>query len=88
MLTQSSTEREPLIGFACGHVYHLTCILRANPDTDDEDKIDRLLDQLGRGDSDGENYSGRSVGAKVAHAHIIKNVVQGGCRHCFVPEGA
>ncbi|KAI7458237.1 WD domain-containing protein [Hortaea werneckii] len=84
----SEEEREPLIGFACGHVYHLTCILRANPDTDDEDKIDRLLDQLGRGDSDGENYSGRSVGAKVAHAHIIKNVVQGGCRHCFVPEGA
>ncbi|KAI6904970.1 WD domain-containing protein, partial [Hortaea werneckii] len=84
----SEEEREPLIGFACGHVYHLTCILRANPDTDDEDKIDRLLEQLGRGDNDGENYSGRSVGAKVAHAHIIKNVVQGGCRHCFVPEGA
>ncbi|TKA22337.1 hypothetical protein B0A50_08156 [Salinomyces thailandicus] len=84
----SEEEQEPLIGFACGHVYHLTCLLRANPETEDEDKIERLLDQLGRGNSDSDPYTGRSVGAKVAHAHIIKNVVQGGCRYCSIPDGA
>jgi hypothetical protein len=48
--------------------------------------------QLGYGDTDsveGEReYVGRSVGAKVAHAHVIGNVVEGGCRACYIPEGA
>ncbi|KAK4549200.1 hypothetical protein LTR36_007658 [Oleoguttula mirabilis] len=88
----SDDEKETLIGFACGHVYHLSCLLRANPATADEATVERLRDQLGRGDgddADGEaTYTGRSVGAKVAHAHVIKNVVQGGCRHCVIPDGA
>jgi vacuolar protein sorting-associated protein 41 len=94
LLTYSSSplEKEPLLGFACGHVYHLTCLLRANPDTDDEDTIERLLSQLGYSrDSDADGtaaYTGRSVGAKVAHAQVIKNIVQGGCRHCVLPDGA
>ncbi|EMD00323.1 hypothetical protein BAUCODRAFT_21937 [Baudoinia panamericana UAMH 10762] len=84
----SEDERETLIGFACGHVYHLSCLLRANPDTADEETVDRLLAELGNKDDEPNEYSGRSVGAKVAHAHIIKNAVQGGCQHCMVPEGA
>lgn len=43
-----------------------------------------------RAAEEGENsggYGGRSVGAKVAHAHIIGNVVKGGCQRCVVPEG-
>ncbi|KAK5125176.1 hypothetical protein LTR85_000852 [Meristemomyces frigidus] len=85
-----NADRETLIGFACGHVYHLSCLLRANPDTADEDAIEQLQTQLGRGseDDDPASYTGRSVGAKVAHAHIIKNIVQGGCRHCIIPDGA
>lgn len=80
-------EKETLIGFACGHVYHLSCLLKANPATNDPDKIEQLLDQLGSAnDSADEGYSGRSVGAKVAHAHIIRNVVQGGCQHCIKVE--
>jgi len=89
--TDIDTEKEPLLGFACGHVYHLSCLLRANPDTDDEKTIDRLMVQLGYGDaadSDEQVYTGRSVGAKVAHAHVIKNAVDGGCRHCVAPDGA
>jgi vacuolar protein sorting-associated protein 41 len=90
MLTCDAAEHEPLLGFACGHVFHLTCLLRANPDTDDEDSIERLLSQLGyaRDADEKGGYTGRSVGAKVVHAQIIKNVVQGGCPHCLVPEGA
>ena len=84
-----ATEKEPLVGFACGHVYHLSCLLKANPQTSNPDSVERLLSQLGtRGGDDDPGYTGRSVGAKVAHAHIIKNVLRGGCRSCVIPEGA
>jgi hypothetical protein len=80
-------EKETLIGFACGHVYHLSCLLRANPATNDPELIKQLLDQLSSGnDSADEGYSGRSVGMKVAHAHIIRNVVKGGCQFCIKVE--
>ena len=82
-------EKQTLIGFACGHVYHLSCLLKANPATNDPVKIEQLLEQLGSAnDGADEGYSGRSVGAKVAHAHIIRNVVQGGCQHCVKVEDA
>ncbi|KAM0717041.1 hypothetical protein Q7P37_006893 [Cladosporium fusiforme] len=84
-------ETLPLIGFACGHVYHLPCLLRANPDTADDGTVERLMTQLGYGNaaaSDSTVYTGRSVGGKVAHAHVVRNVVEGGCRCCVVPEGA
>ncbi len=82
------TEKEPLIGFACGHVYHLSCLLRSTPETSDPDTIAQLLAQLGKGADDETGYTGRSVGQKVAHAHIVKGLVKGGCRHCLVPGGA
>ncbi|KAK0932673.1 Vacuolar protein sorting-associated protein 41 [Friedmanniomyces endolithicus] len=86
----SEGEREPLLGFACGHVYHLSCLLRANPATADEDAIERLLVQLrNKGpDGSGGGYAGRGVGAKVAHAQVIKKAVRGGCQFCVVPDGA
>ena len=83
--TDTQIEKETLIGFVCGHVYHLSCLLKANPDTSDPETISRLQSQL-RGSADEEGGdSGRSVGAKVAHAHIIKNVLRGGCQYCHVP---
>ncbi|KAK3046540.1 Vacuolar protein sorting-associated protein 41 [Extremus antarcticus] len=84
----SEDEKEPLIGFACGHVYHLSCLLRSTPETSDPDTIAQLLAQLGKGADDETGYTGRSVGQKVAHAHIVKGLVKGGCRHCLVPGGA
>lgn len=79
-------EKEPLLGFACGHVYHLSCLLRMDEATADPEVFDRVMSQLGYGgaaaDGEREEYTGRSVGAKVAHAHIIRNVVRGGCRRC------
>ncbi|EME40045.1 hypothetical protein DOTSEDRAFT_74795 [Dothistroma septosporum NZE10] len=81
-------DKETLIGFACGHVYHLSCLLDANPDTNKKE-ADNVLDQLATAaKEDDGGYGGRSVGGKVAHAHIIKNVVRGGCQHCIIPEGA
>nr|POF02206.1 vacuolar protein sorting-associated protein 41 like [Quercus suber] len=67
-------ELEPLIGFACGHVYHLTCLLRANPETESDDTIDELLGQLGydrgkRPNTDLEEVGVRSVGAKNLRVH-------------------
>ncbi|KXT10562.1 hypothetical protein AC579_1804 [Pseudocercospora musae] len=74
----SEDEKETLIGFACGHVYHLSCLLDANPDTRGTDEAEDVLRQMHRAADEGEEggYSGRSVGAKVAHAHIIGNVVK------------
>ncbi|WPG97400.1 Hypothetical protein R9X50_00017500 [Acrodontium crateriforme] len=89
----SEYETEPLIGFACGHVYHLSCLLRANPETSDPTTIERLLGHLEYGkdaeSSEGDgSYAARSVRSKVAHAHVIQNVVEGGCRRCIALEGA
>lgn len=39
-------------------------------------------------DDDEGGGGGRSVGAKVAHAHVIGNVVKGGCQRCGLAEGA
>ncbi|EME77971.1 uncharacterized protein MYCFIDRAFT_33959 [Pseudocercospora fijiensis CIRAD86] len=89
-LLTSFVEKETLIGFACGHVYHLSCLLDANPDTRGTDEAEDIIRQMHRAADEGEEggYSGRSVGAKVAHAHIIGNVVKGGCQRCMIPEGA
>ncbi|SMY28809.1 unnamed protein product [Zymoseptoria tritici ST99CH_1A5] len=88
-------EKEPLLGFACGHVYHLSCLLDANPDTRGTKEADDVMRQmeevaLENADDDGNavGYGGRSVGAKVAHAHVVGRVVKGGCQRCGVVDGA
>ncbi|KAK5004964.1 hypothetical protein LTR28_008268, partial [Elasticomyces elasticus] len=78
-------EKETLIGFACGHVYHLSCLLSFDGDgSDSATAAATLQSQLAADDG----YTSRSVGAKVAHAHIIKNAITSGCPVCVVPEGA
>jgi len=44
-------------------------------------EAERLQSQLAA-DVDADEDTGRSVGAKVAHAHLIKNAVRGGCPVC------
>jgi vacuolar protein sorting-associated protein 41 len=85
MLTVDA-EKEPLIGFACGHVYHLSCLLamRSSGDSDSDTSAalaKRLAAQYASEDEGGA-YSSRSVGAKVAHAHIIGNAIRGRCPVC------
>lgn len=86
-------EKEPLLGFACGHVYHLSCLLDANPDTRGSKEAKDVIEQMERvaeenAEEGAVGFGGRSVGAKVAHAHVIGKVVKEGCRRCGVVEGA
>jgi hypothetical protein len=75
------TEKETLIGFACGHVFHLNCLLSSIDDPNTAAAAERLQNQLAADAADDTGYS-RSVGAKVAHAHIIRNAVRSGCVLC------
>lgn len=77
-------ERETLIGFNCGHVFHLSCLLSVDKKADQAD-IERLQGKMTSEDDEMEN-NGRSVRTKVEHAHQIKRAVQGGCPVCAQPE--
>ncbi|ORY15895.1 vacuolar assembly protein-like protein [Clohesyomyces aquaticus] len=73
-------SRDTLVGFACGHVFHLSCLL---PKTSASASVAAQLQaQLASDAQDGGGFSGRSVGGKVAHAHVIRNAVGKGCVVC------
>ncbi|KAF2099932.1 hypothetical protein NA57DRAFT_75434 [Rhizodiscina lignyota] len=81
-------EKETLIGFACGHVFHLSCLLsKARENEEDPNAAvavaERLQDQLAKDmDSDDGGFT-RSVGAKTAHARIIGTAIGNiGCTFC------
>ncbi|KAF2835819.1 hypothetical protein M501DRAFT_997488 [Patellaria atrata CBS 101060] len=78
-------EKETLVGFACGHVYHLSCLLDITTSKDPaaESAVRILKSQLADAAEDEYSYYSRSVGAKVAHAHLIRNVLKGGCPVCI-----
>jgi len=73
-------EKETLIGFVCGHVFHLSCLLSKIDDPNTAAAAQHLQAQFAADAAD-DGYS-RSVGAKVSHAHIIRNAVRGGCVLC------
>ncbi|KAF2122103.1 vacuolar assembly protein-like protein [Lophiotrema nucula] len=73
-------SRDTLVGFACGHVFHLSCLL---PKTSASASVAATLQaRLARDAEEGGGYWGRSVGAKVAHAHVIRSAVGMGCVVC------
>lgn len=78
------TERETLIGFNCGHVFHLSCFLRLDTKADQAD-VRRSQGQRLSEDEEPVD-TGRSVQAKVEHAHQIKRAIQGGCPVCTLPD--
>ncbi|KAI9724991.1 MAG: hypothetical protein M1812_000267 [Candelaria pacifica] len=66
-------EQETLVGFTCGHVFHLTHLLayeNKSQDTGDAQMGSRL---------DGDADLSLSVGAKVAHARLIRSKIADGC---------
>ena len=81
-----------LIGFGCGHIYHLRCLLerqlRASGVGDDviETRVASIVMQLSAGDQDRGGVDAptpRSVGGKVARAHLVGGVLRGsGCQVC------
>lgn len=78
----SIAEQQTLVGFSCGHVFHLSCLLEA---TDGADQADMETLQ-GKATAE-ETEVNRSVRAKVDHAREIKRAVKGGgCPVCAVLE--
>ncbi|EMD97484.1 hypothetical protein COCC4DRAFT_177158 [Bipolaris maydis ATCC 48331] len=73
-------SRDTLVGFACGHVFHLACLL---PKTNASASVAAgLQQQLANDAQESGGRWTRSVGAKVAHAHVIKKAVGRGCVVC------
>ncbi|KAI0128991.1 hypothetical protein BJ170DRAFT_682774 [Xylariales sp. AK1849] len=73
----SEWEVETLVGFACGHVFHVRHLLEyLHPD--------QALDQsiVGYGNEEDRTRGGRFVRSKVTHARLLRDKVEGGCPVC------
>lgn len=76
------TEQDFLLGFACGHVYHLPCLLKS---TNVSETTRNTLQSL-ENRSKGEGYEGglmRSVNSKISDAQTIRSAVKDGCPECL-----
>ncbi|KAI6080660.1 hypothetical protein F4821DRAFT_251017 [Hypoxylon rubiginosum] len=70
-------ETETLVGFACGHVFHITHLLEyLHPDQE----IDASL--AGSSEDEDRTRGGRFVGSKVTHARLLRDRIEGGCPVC------
>lgn len=70
-------ETETLVGFACGHVFHLSHLLGFN--NDDRPITPPDIDF----DGNGEVAMTYSIGAKVTHARLLKDRIKDGCPICI-----
>lgn len=78
-------ETETLVGFACGHVYHLGHLLHGGDPSDRQEGSE--IPQSGVGDGgvdEGTATFTRSVASKVTNARLLKDRIEGvgGCRVC------
>ena len=73
----SENETETLIGFACGHVFHLTHLLNLLHPSRPPTPLDVQLHEFG------EFVQTHSVGAKVTHARLLRDKIAGGCPVCI-----
>lgn len=73
-------EKETLVGFACGHVFHLACLLSKIDDLETAAAAKSLQARLASDSTD--DAGDRSIGGKVAHAFIIRSAIKGGCPLC------
>jgi hypothetical protein len=71
-------SRDTLVGFACGHVFHLSCLL---PKTSASASVAATLQQRLAADAQEEQWT-RGVRGKVAHALGIKSAIGRGCVVC------
>jgi hypothetical protein len=73
----SEFETETLVGFACGHVFHLSHLLSymnyEGPATPPDVELDE----------NGEFAMTHSVGAKVTHARLLRDKIRDGCPVCI-----
>ena len=73
-------ETETLVGFACGHVFHLPHLLeRLHPGEEvDEVLLHGVADEQQRSAA----AASRLIGAKVTHARLLRDRIAGGCPVC------
>lgn len=75
-------ETETLVGFACGHVFHLSHLLSfLNPDAVVDESDTAGAFRLREGNEIIE-WEGRSVFPKVTHARLLRGRVSEGCPVC------
>lgn len=80
-------ETETLVGFACGHVWHLSHLLnygkneeQIRQSADAERRI--TYDGFDDGDDERRYTNVRSIGTKVTRARLLKDRIKGGCPVC------
>ncbi len=82
----SEFEVETLVGFACGHVFHLSHLLNYKPGGDapatppGEENVQE--DRNGQWDEEEERGWTHGVGAKVTHARLLRDSIRDGCPVC------
>ncbi len=74
----SDHETETLVGFACGHVFHLSHLLTYRSNERPATPPDVELDD------NGEFSQTHSIGAKVTHARLLRDKIGDGCPVCTV----
>ena len=80
-------EKENLVGFACGHVYHLSHLLHG-PDAEGEERTG-LPGSVEEDSEETETFT-RSIAPKVTTARLLKDRIEaaGGCTICQSKEAA
>jgi len=68
-------EVETLVGFTCGHVFHISHLLEILYPGQD-------IDPTITGDGSDTQAGGRFVGSKVTHARLLRDRVESGCPVC------
>jgi hypothetical protein len=72
----SEHEVETLVGFACGHVFHLSHLFNYSDENRPSTPPDVELDD------NGEWAPTHSIGAKVTHARLLRDKIRDGCPVC------
>lgn len=85
------TEKELLVGFACGHVFHLSHVQEPAHAHGDEstNSSESTREPSPPGEDDTEDDSqiyttSRTVGPKVITARLIRDRIGDGCRVCAI----
>lgn len=75
-------ETETLVGFMCGHVFHLTHLMESLHQGEPAG-MDSLVDEVGEQPSRGYH-----VGPKVTRARLLRDRIHGGCPVCTKKEAS
>lgn len=75
-------EVETLVGFACGHVFHLTHLLERLHPGEEVDEV--LLNGL----AEQRSAAAHLIGPKVTHARLLRDRITGGCPVCVGKQDA